>query len=398
MTISSGANVVTRYAVESTRGTAETGTGIVFRGTDAAMNVQKNILTSAEIRESGLISDERHGFRTLAGNLAGQLSYGDFDAFLENALRNDWETAPTLGTTGDVGITQATPSAGFAQLDRASGNFTSDGFTAGDLIETSGFSTGANNRLWIVASVGSTTMDVYDAAGNASTEAAASGPTMSTFDRLRYGNSMKTWTVEHDHADLTGAGNRYRLFTGVGVQTMQISITPENMVTLAAQMIGFASGTISSSSTFSGSTAASSNQPFAAFDGALTLNEAAQTAVTALDFSCNNNRSTEAVVGAYTSPDLFEGTAGVTGNLTAFLEDDSPLYSAFLNETENRLLMEFAEPGSGTNRMFLFAPRLKINGGEITPPQNGPTPSSATISALEDSTSGIETSLIIYRS
>lgn len=397
MAIASGANVILGYEVESTRGTTPGSAGKVLRVTQGALNLSKGLLTSAEIRTSGLVSDERHGFKTVGGPVSGQLSYGDFDEFLENALRNDWETGPSLSSPGNIGITASTPGAGFAQLDRASGSFSGDGVTVGDGILASGFSNAANNRLWIVQAVGTTTVDVYDAGSNAVTEAAGGGPALEVLDRLRYGNTMKTWSFERQFTDLTTP--QYQLFRGVGVQSCQFNVSPESPVTFAAQLLGLTGGDMSASSAWGGApTAATSNQMFAAFDGRLDINEAAVTTVTSFDFTTNNQRTTQAVVGTDTSPDLFEGTATVQGNLTAFLDDGQVLYTAFVDEEEKRWLFEFAEPGATPNRMWAYFPRLKVNGGDIDYPQSGPVPQSATISALEDATSGIETSLIIYRS
>lgn len=395
MVIASGANVITRYKEEATRGTQETGTAAELRVTQTALNLSKNLLTSAELRSSGLIADERHGFRSIGGALGAQLSYGDLDALLAIGLRNSWATAPTLTAPTSLAITAGTSGAP-STITGVGSQFQTDGFTAGDLILTSNFTTAANNGYFIIAEVTSeTVLTVYDGANTMVTEGADTDATFVAFDRLDYGNTMTTWTVEREFSDLTGAGNRYQVFTGVGVQSLQISVSPESIVSVAAQMLGIGGGTFSGSSTFSGSTSPSSNNVFAAFNGAVTIDETQQTAITAFDLTANNNRTTEAVVGAFTSPDLFEGTASTTGNLTAFLENDSPLYDAFVNETEKRFFIEFGEPNNGTNKMWLFAPRLKINGGELDPPQSGPVPSSATISALEDATIG--TSLILYR-
>lgn len=395
MPIASGANAIHAYEIEVTRGTTPGSAGTTIRGTQFAINLTKNLLESEEIRTSGQVADQRHGFNQIGGSLGAQLSFGDHDELLESALRNDWETAPTISGSPDLAIAAATPT-GFATITRSAGDFGSDGLTAGDGFVASGFATAGNNRFWVVATVGTTTLTVYDAGGLASTDGSASGPAMVVMDRLRLGNSMKTWSLERQLTDLTTP--QYQVFTGVAINSMQFTISPESIVKLAAEVIGMAGGEFSASSAWGGApSAVSSNQVFAAFEGEFLIDETAVTTVTSFDFTVNNNRSTAAVVGSKFTPDIFEGTANVTGNLTAFMDDGQVLYNAFVNETESRWMFEFGEPDGGTNKMWVWLPRLKVNGGELDPPQSGPIPQTATIAALEDATTDIETSIIIYR-
>lgn len=380
MAIASGARAILAFEVETTRGTTPGSSGKVLRATQRAINLQKGLLESAEVRTTGQVADQRHGFQSVAGSIGAQLSYADMNDLLENALRSSWETAPALASPGNIGITAATPSAGSAQFSRASGNFTADGVTVGDAVIATGFTNAANNRLWIVTAVGTTTLTVYDAGSLAVTQSPGAGPSIRIADRLRLGNTLKTWTVERQFPDLTTP--QYQVFRGVAVNSLGIQVQPEAMVTLSAELLGMSGGSLSASSAWgSAPTAASSNSPMSAFNGSLLLNGVRQTNVTQVNINIANNGSTQAVVGSFFTPDIFAGTANVQGDIAAFLEDGTTLYNAFVNETEGKLLLELST-ADGSQKLWIYLPRFKINGGELDPPQNGPIIQSAPILSL----------------
>jgi hypothetical protein len=393
MVLASGSQVLFSYLEEVTRGTTPgSGTPQLLRATQRAINLTKNVLTSNEVRPSGQTADARHGFRQIGGSVGFQLSYTDHDDLLALAMRNTWAAKPTA--VSGVALTIAGAGGGDFTLTRASGSFVTDGYVAGSLLLTTGFVNTLNNSYWVVKSRDSATqLTVYDPANLVTNEVLGAGGGITSFRRLAMGNTMVTWSMEREIRYVGGGGTDYQMFRGVSVNTLALSVSPEQIITGTAGFLGIDGGTISGSTGMPGAaTDPSSNEPYASFDGALLLDGIPNLVVTGFEMTINNNRSTEAVVGAYVTPDLFEGTATISGTLTAFMEESNVLYNAFVNETEFPLGLLLIDPSG--NRMFVYAPRVKLTSAELDPPQSGPVPMSCGFQVLEDA--DLATSLLVY--
>lgn len=70
-----------------------------LRITGTTLGLSKNTLQSEEIRDDRQIGDTRHGSRSVAGELQGEMSYGTWDLILEALFGGDWEAdTPEAGT------------------------------------------------------------------------------------------------------------------------------------------------------------------------------------------------------------------------------------------------------------------------------------------------------------
>ena len=211
-----------------------------------------------------------------------------------------------------------------------------------------------------------------------------------TTNVLKVGVAPKFISVEDYAADIDQA----RLFTGLSVSTMGISLAPNQMVTTTFGMIG---KDMTISGTQKTQTDASGAQPFDAYSGALSIGNVggatASTIVTALDFTLTNSFAPTFVIGDNSAPSLEYGRAEVEGTLTAYFEDAS-LINRFLNETETEIEVSVDDP-TGANAYTFNFPRVKINSADVG--VDGPTSRMVNMSfvALYDSTE--ETNLKITR-
>ena len=197
--------------------------------------------------------------------------------------------------------------------------------------------------------------------------------------RLGIGTTLKTLHLERGFTDI----NQFQTFGGCNVNEMGMSISPEAIATGTMGIIGMSAAAISGSSSSGTLAATSTNDVFAAFDGILVEGGAEIAVCTQLDFSVNNNRSLEGVIGSKFSPDVFDGTAIVTGSATFFFENET-LFNKFVNETESSLSVKLANPG-GTDFLNISFPRIKYTGANIDPPQSGPVRAVFPFEALEPS-------------
>jgi len=211
---------------------------------------------------------------------------------------------------------------------------------------------------------------------------------------LKVGTTPKFFSIEDAATDIS----QFRLFTGMSVSSLAVSIRPNQMVTGTFSMVG-KNMAISGTSVDAVKTASSGNAPFDAYSGALSIGDAGGTLtaaaiVTGIDFTINNALAPTFVVGSSTTPQLEYGMATVEGTITAYFED-AALITRFLDETQTALQVVVDDPTGLSDYTWLF-PRVKINGADV--PVDNPTSRIITMPfvALYDATEG--TNLKLTRS
>ncbi len=207
---------------------------------------------------------------------------------------------------------------------------------------------------------------------------------------LKVGVAPKFFSIEDYAADIDQA----RLFTGLSVSTMGISLAPNQMVATTFGMVG---KDMTISATQKTQTAASGAAPFDAYSGDISIGNvggaSAVAIVTALDFTLTNSFAPTFVIGDDSAPSLEYGRAEVEGTMTAYFED-AALINRFLNETETEIEVSVDDPTGANAHTFQF-PRVKINSADVG--VDGPTSRMVTMSfvALYDTTE--DTNLKITR-
>ena len=207
---------------------------------------------------------------------------------------------------------------------------------------------------------------------------------------LKVGVTPKFFSIEDYASDI----DQSRVFTGMSVSTMGISLAPNQMVTTTFGMVG---KDMTMSATEKTQDAASGAAPFDAYSGDISIGNvggaSAVAIVTALDFTLNNSYAPTFVIGDDSAPSLEYGRAEVEGTMTAYFED-AALIDRFLNETETEIEVSVNDP-SGANAYTFSFPRVKINSADVG--VDGPTSRMISMSfvALYDSTE--ETNLKITR-
>ena len=200
---------------------------------------------------------------------------------------------------------------------------------------------------------------------------------------LKVGTTPKFMSIEDYAADIDQA----RVFTGMSVSTMGISLAPNQMVTTTFGMVG---KDMTMSATEKTQDAASGAAPFDAYSGDISIGNvggaSAVAIVTALDFTLNNSYAPTFVIGDDSAPSLEYGRAEVEGTLTAYFED-AALINRFLNETETEIEVSVDDPTGANSYTFQF-PRVKINSADVG--VDGPTSRMISMSfvALYDATEG----------
>jgi hypothetical protein len=304
-TFAQGSRSSLSYVVESTFGTTPAGNFQNLPFSTHSLNLTKDRVAGTDIQADRMPRVDRHGNRTAAGDIVGDLRKGDFDEFLEAAMLNSWST-----------------------------------------------------------------------------------------NDLTVGVTPKYFSIEDYAADIDQA----RLFAGMTVSTMGISLAPNQMVTTTFGMIG---SNMTLGAVQKTQNTASGNAPFDSYSGDLAIGTAGSTPsasaiVTALDFTLNNSFAPTFVIGDSFAPSLEYGRAEIEGSFTAYFENDA-LINRFLNETETALEVSVDDPTGANPYTFLF-PRIKINSADVG--VDGPTSRmiSCSFVALYDTTAtATGTNLLITR-
>ena len=198
---------------------------------------------------------------------------------------------------------------------------------------------------------------------------------------LKVGTTPKFFSVEDYAVDIDQA----RVFTGLAVSTMGISLAPNQMVTTTFGMVGkdMTIGAVEKTQD-----AASGAAPFDAYSGDISIGNVGGATpvaiVTSLDFTLTNSFAPTFVIGDASAPSLEYGRADVEGTLTAYFEN-ADLINRFLNETETEIEVSVDDPTGANSYTFTF-PRVKINSADVG--VDGPTSRMISMSfvALYDTT------------
>jgi hypothetical protein len=275
MAFSQGSRSGLSYVPEVTFGTTPAAPALIQLPYNThSLNLTKERVTGNDIQPNRMVRTDRHGNRSVAGDIVVDLRKGDYDALLESAF----------------------------------------------------FSTFAA-------------------------------------DLLKIGTTPKFFSIEDAATDI----NQFRLFTGMSVSSLAVSVRPNQMVTGTFSMVG-KNMTISATSVDAVKTASSVNQPFDSYSGNMSIGNdnltlASIATVTGLDFTINNSLAPTFVVGSSSTPQLEYGLASVEGTITAYFED-ATLINRFLDESATAARIIVNDPTGLSSYNWIF-PNIKINGADV---------------------------------
>lgn len=347
---------------ETTYGTIPVASGAqLLRRVTSTVDLSKETYASNELRTDFQIADFRHGVRSVAGSLNGELSPGTYKDFFSYALKRDF-AAVTATTGASITIAGTGPT---HTVTRAAGSWLTDGYKNGMVVRLSVGTLNAaniNKNLLIVDITSATAMTVIPLNGVAMV---AEGPiascTITATGKSTYvpttGHTDKSFTLEHWFADVAQSER----FLGCKISKVGLQLPPSGIATAAFEIMGqnVATGT---AQYFTSPTAVTTSAPLAAVNGVLRVGGVTLASVTGLTIDIAPAYSGEAVVGSNAKPALFAGMVNVTGQMTVFFED-AVLRDVFFNETEIELIAAFTTDNAATADFITLAiPRIKLGG------------------------------------
>ena len=182
---------------------------------------------------------------------------------------------------------------------------------------------------------------------------------------LKVGTAAKYFSIEDQATDgPSPAGpKQYRLFKGMAVSSLNLSIAPDQAVNARFDLVGrdMAQGSTSIQTLAPGDD--SDNVPFDSFSGVITEGGSAIATVTAIDLTISNDLTNAYVIGSNIAAEPEYGMMTATGTLTVRYAD-AVLINKFLNETASSLSFE-VDDLTGANPYTFSMPNIKYTGAAV---------------------------------
>lgn len=378
-TFAAGSEHSISYVTEATFGvTPPTPTMLSLRHTGSSLLLGKDTFQSAELRSDRQISDFRHGNKRAQGDINIELSFNEFEPFLAAVLGGSWQAnyAPS-GT--DI---KAAKTGNYIY----SSTTTLSSFLVGDMIYASGFT--SNDATYIISSVAATKIELETVPNAiAATEAGVKTVSLIRMSGVRAGTTKTSFTFEREFSDI----NKYAQFRGCMINTMNLSMKPNAIVTGTFGVIGkssaYAGTTLDASPT-----ASYTDSPLDAFTGNLYEDGVAVGLITGIDLTIDNGASPNFVVGSSFASNVTLGRSNVTGTVTAYFQNMTML-NKFINETASSIEVYLGSGAYGQSSYRIYLPRIKYGSGDNTVNDEGPIEMRMDFQALLDST--LNTNIII---
>lgn len=179
-----------------------------------------------------------------------------------------------------------------------------------------------------------------------------------------------SFSIQTHNADAPSGGD-FRMYTGMQVSSMTVSVQPNAIPTISFGFVG-ASFQIGAVNFFTGTPTGGTdlgNQPFDSFTGDINEGGGAQTGITSIEFTIENNIQPAYTIAAQAPIEAPYGRHVITGTFTAFLEGGA-FYNKFRNETSSSLDFRLTDPDS--QALDFSFPNIKYSAASLPEGGTGP--------------------------
>lgn len=364
MAVPTGVDMQLAYKKQSALGTIASGaSGQSLRRVSSNLELTKDVYESNEIRADYQVSDMRHGFKRVGGNISGELSAGTYSDLIASFLRKNM-TAVTAVSGASITIAGSGPT---YTVTRAAGSWLTDGFKIGHVFRLSvGSLNAANiNKNLLITSLTATIATVIPLNGVAMV---AEGPiattTATVFGKQSYcpasAHTSDYYTFEHYYPNMTAVNSES--FWDCVINELTVNLPPTGLATIDLGILGL-NLTTATSQALTSPTAATSSGLQAAVNGVLRSSSGALANITGIRINGTNGCEVAGpVVGSNVGVDVVKGRHRISGEITAFF-DSVTLRDYFLNETEVGLYVALTADSSATAGFVAFSmDRIKLGG------------------------------------
>ncbi|MDI1362512.1 phage tail tube protein [Methylotenera sp.] len=365
MPLASSSSVGFKFKKEAVFGTVVNGTACnALRIAGESLDYAIKTDTSKEIRADRQISDLIITGAEASGGFTFELSYGEFDPFLEAVLEG------TYAVFGTNGVSAVIPtSATFAANTLTAGAATTGvnlftNLVLGQWVLIQG-STNPLQNIW--AQVSTTippTNTVLTFQGSPFTGATGTGGAAVTVSgsRVSNGTTQRSYTLEKNFSDVA----QTLTYTGMTADKLSLKIASGSILggsidfkgKSATSQVGSLLGTTTASTAFNVMNAVNDVSSVLENGSALV-----GTYIKSLSLDVMNNLRGQDGVGVLGNASVASGNVQVSGSVEFYFADNT-LYNKFLNNTASSLSIR-VDDGSN-NGYVITIPKIKYSGGKIT--------------------------------
>lgn len=360
MTFASSNRLQVAYKLEVTPNTTPGGNGTSLRVNGESLDFTVTTKTSDEIRSDRQKTNLLQVGAAGAGGFPFELSYKEYDPFIQGALQSAYGTFGTAGVSGTLTVT--TTGTTINATAGATGNNVLTNIGAGRWIKCT---VGGTSQYCLTATNADATNLTLNAATPLSGSLIGTGLSMViTCAPLANGTDLTNayYTLEAAHADISPAV--YRKYAGFCVNKMSLSLQSGNIVTGSFDFMGMSG---SNSGTTSMGTPAASQvfDPMNAVSGLGALLEGGValtgTSLKSLSLDIANNLRGQDAVGVLGYAGIGVGGLDVTGSVQAYFSNKD-LLDKFVNNTATSLAFYIRD--SAGNAYGFNMPKVKFSTGK----------------------------------
>lgn len=362
MTFASSSSVQVAYAKETTFGVIPTiGNNKLLRITGESLTYDISKQTSEEINSSRTVSSQIPVSASASGGVNTEISYHEYDPFLEATLQSTFTKYGTdgVGTTFTGDFTATTITASVAPIGSSAFTTLKKGqwFSMGS---TTGLNKG---KLFRVSKVTAPTATVItlDAGTPASVETGIASCKVQT-SRLTNGSTQSSFTLERQSPDIS----EYWAYSGMTVASMEVNMATGARSTFAFNFMGSKAQRSGTGTQLPGTATASdsydihsgSTGPVCVLwvDGA----ELVGTFVQSVKLTYDNTLREQNALNKVGAVGIGSGTIKATGAMEVYFANGD-LYDKFINNTNVELTFSSLD-GSGNGYIFTLP---KVNLGKV---------------------------------
>jgi len=392
MTIARGITKQLAIKPESSYGVLAGASGAaLLRRVTSTFNLAKATYQSAEIRTDYQVADFRHGVRSCAGTVAGELSPGSYSTLMQAALARDF--------TAGISFTGLSLAVTTTDITRASGSFITDGFKLGDIIRlTAGTGAASDNLNINLLITNVVALDITFVVVNGATitpSPTVTGATLVVQGKKTYvpqtGHTSKSFTVEEFCIGIAQS----EVYTGVKVNTMGLTLPSTGISTVNFSLTGKDLTQTGTTQYFTSPSALGTTGVCAGVNGSVIFNGAKVAVITNCTINLNRNLAETTALGSNSIVESVDGRAIVDGNLSLYFID-AAARDAFKNETEVSVIINLTTNNSATADFFTITmPRCKFNSFTKDDGEGAITASTAFTALLNNSNAAGDVTTIV---
>lgn len=346
-----------------------TGARTVSR-TGGVFNLAKDLFQNQRIRSDFQPNEDRHGGRTVNGNIVDHLAPGAVTDFLGSALKRVFTSVADM--TG-LSVTIASLGGGVYTVLRSTGSYITSGLRIGMGFRLTGAGLNAANvgKTLFVVDLTATLATVIVANGSA---LVAEGPiatvTLTMPGKYSYmpstGHVNEMYTVEEWYPDVPYS----EVYTDWRIGSCALDIPPTGNANITLQGEGRDLAQKGAAGYFTTPAAESSAAVLAGVNGVLRVGGVI-VPVTSLQVNLGSPYTGDPTLGSYVRENRFAETPTLTGSFAAYFTD-GVLPTMFADETATSLDLLLTDSSAAACEFLAFSlPRLKLNSADKSDGKGG---------------------------